>query len=109
MLSRMAVTAILGECLRSLHESGHVEQAIEPTEDTILMGTGTKLDSIAFVTLLTDVEDRLYAEFGREVSIGMDLGDWDDANPFRTVGSLTDHIVRIAGLEPGAPVLGESI
>jgi len=70
---------LIQEAFDSLHEAQLLEQHIDATEDTILIGTGTLLDSIGFVTFITELEDRIQLETGEDFPLV--LGDIYDASP----------------------------
>ena len=58
------------------------------TRDTRLLGAVAELDSMAVVSLITTLEDRL----------GIAVDDDDiDGNAFATVGSLTDFVTKLIG------------
>jgi acyl carrier protein len=59
--------------------------------DTPLLGSESMLDSIAFVTLLLELEEQL-ADEGHDVELTTDAALSAERSPFRTVGSLTDHL-----------------
>jgi hypothetical protein len=74
--------------------------AVEPavasvSADTPLMGQEAVIDSVGFVTLLVGIEQNL----GGAVDLAawfMAQGDRAPAeNPFRTAGSLADHLHRL--------------
>ena len=62
------------------------------TAEVPLTGAGAVLDSVGFVTLLVSVEQELGGAVDLATSF-MAQGDPDaPENPFRTVGSLADHV-----------------
>ena len=62
---------------------------------TILLGSGAILDSVGFITLLVELEQKLANSVDLSASF-MNQETVDEAgHPFRTVGSLTDHIERL--------------
>jgi acyl carrier protein len=62
------------------------------TAEIPLTGTEAILDSVGFVTLLVSIEQKLSGAVDLAASF-MAQGDPDaPENPFRTVGSLADHL-----------------
>jgi hypothetical protein len=62
------------------------------TAESRLTGSGAVLDSIGFVTLLVSIEQNLNGRVDLAASF-MAQGNPDSSeNPFRTVGSLADHL-----------------
>jgi acyl carrier protein len=63
--------------------------------DTALVGQTAAVDSMGFVLLLVALEQRLGGTVDLSTSF-MELGDREDeSNPFRTVGSLAQHIEQL--------------
>jgi acyl carrier protein len=68
-------------------------QQLEKRRDSLLLETGTVLDSMAVVNLLVFVEDEVKAAFGREISLADedDPGSLDPAS-LKTLGTLIDAL-----------------
>jgi len=65
--------------------------------DTVIFGADSPLDSIGFVTFVTDMEDRLSAATGKEISITLlDIDDFNESDPHLTVKRLADFLVRLS-------------
>jgi acyl carrier protein len=69
MLDQDTILALLQESMQGLRRSGIVEADIDVAPDTVLLGTGSSLDSMGFVTFVTDVEERLNRETGQDLYI----------------------------------------
>jgi len=65
-------------------------------ESTPLVGPGSVLDSMALVTLLLDVEQRLEEQAGVSVTLMNEQALSRRHSPFRTIGSLADYIVELS-------------
>lgn len=65
-------------------------------DDTPLFGPDSSLDSLGLVSLLTDVESRVYDELKMEIVIASDRAMSQTRSPFRTVGSLTLFVEDLA-------------
>jgi acyl carrier protein len=72
--------------------SSTVPDCDAPTPDTALIGESAAIDSVALITLLIGVEERL----GGAVDLAASLMAFPDADaldhPFRTIGSLATHL-----------------
>ena len=67
-------------------------QLVDVHEGTLLIGEAAVIDSIGFVTLLVEVEQRLDGQLDLAASF-LDHGTEEgEANPFRTVGTLAHHL-----------------
>lgn len=90
---------LLGVVLKSLREvveaaDGKLNGA---DEQTPLIGSGAVLDSMRLVSLIVDVESRLEEGFGIGVTIADERAMSAKRSPFRTVGSLVDHLQVLVG------------
>jgi hypothetical protein len=88
---------LMRESLDGLRSSGIIEQPFELAPDTVIFGTDSPLDSIGFVTFVTDMEDRLAVATGKDISIALlDIDDFDENNPHLTARRLADFLVRLS-------------
>ena len=62
---------------------------------TSLIGQHGVLDSMGLVTLIVDVEQRLEEEHGIVLILADDRAMSQSKSPFRSVGSLVDHICAL--------------
>lgn len=62
--------------------------------DTILVGPGGVLDSLGLVLFMVSLEERLRAELGKSIALLDEAALADENGPFRTVGSLANHITE---------------
>jgi acyl carrier protein len=81
--------------MRELRESG-VPAAGPPQAsiETPLFGPHGMLDSLGLVHLIVVLEDRLADLFGVNLTLADDKALSERRSPFRTVGSLTDYVVK---------------
>ena len=61
-------------------------------EDTLLLGAGAVMDSVAFITLLIELEQSLNGTIDLSETFVDSGGMEADRNPFRTVGRLAELI-----------------
>ncbi len=97
MLEKHEVIALLQESLQSLRRSGIIETDIVVDTDTVLLGTGSSLDSIGFVTFVTDVEERLNRKTGKDLYIV--LTDLEELYPGAlqlSASMFSDYLLRLA-------------
>ena len=92
MLSVDEVRKIIIDSLDALNEEKEASALIQVTHDTILLGSGSQLDSLDFILLVTDLEERLHSATGREIEVAAPLESFEDQNPFRSVSTLSEHI-----------------
>jgi acyl carrier protein len=80
----------------TVSEAG-VQRPAEIGESTALVGPDSVLDSMALVTLVLDVEQRVQEQLGVAVSLMNEQALSRRRSPFRTIGTLTDYILEISG------------
>ena len=85
------------EIIINVLQDNNVEsEALEhPTEDTKLFGEGGALDSLALVSVITDLEEEIYDEFDKQVTLADEKTMSRRSSPFGTVGSLRDYIYML--------------
>lgn len=99
MLTKEEVQNIIRDSIIAINEEKQGGEQISVAEDTVLMGSGTVLDSLDFILLVTNIEERLYASTKQQIQLVDDMGAFDYNNPFRTAASLSDHIISVIGTE----------
>ncbi|HAH07197.1 MAG TPA: hypothetical protein DCM05_11865 [Elusimicrobia bacterium] len=74
---------------------------LDKSPDTVLLGEGSRLDSLGLVNLIVAVETRVEQDFHETIGLADALGTLaPGGGPFRTVGALAEHV---AGLLKDAP------
>lgn len=95
-MNKDQIIAIMAESATSLHESGLIAEKFEVTPTALVFGEGSPLDSIGFVTFVTDVEERLCAATNKDIAVAvMDIDNFDESNPVLSVDKLADYLVRL--------------
>jgi len=83
--------------LDNLHDSGMLADKVVATADTVLLGVGANLDSVGFVTFVTDLEERLSRELGRDVFFVLDeIQDFNVTNPFLSASVFANYMTRLS-------------
>ena len=102
MVSREQALQLIQDSLSSLQRVGLIEKEVTVSEDTVLLGTGSALDSIAFVTFVTDLEERLDRESNQEIYIVLDeIHEFNAGNTSVPVGVLARYIEGLTGVHEG--------
>jgi acyl carrier protein len=90
--------ALIQEAMLNLRRAGLLDKEIVVDEDTILLGMGSELDSLAFVTLVSDLEDGLSRETGRDQFLVLDdLHEFNGDNPSLSVRTLAPYLTELSG------------
>jgi acyl carrier protein len=88
---------LIQNSLDNLQESGMLAEKVSVNLDTVLLGVGATLDSLGFVTFVTDLEDRLTRELGREVFFVLDdIQDFNITNPFLSASVFANYMVKLS-------------
>lgn len=82
-MEEQQVMSIFQDSTDSLFRSELIPEKIKIDKDTVLLGKGSVLDSVAFITLFSEIEDRLMQKTGSEVII-----DYNQLHEFNTDKSV---------------------
>src|SRR4051794_35650862 len=97
MMAADDMIELMRESIDGLHTSGIIEKPFGLSSETVIFGADSPLDSIGFVTFITDMEDRLGALTGKDISITLlDIDDFNESDPHLTVKRLVDFLVRLS-------------
>jgi len=83
-----AVFAAVDEVNEQLPKGVHIEKSL----DAPLYGASGKLESLDFVTLIMEVEEKINAEFGTDITIADDNLLSKEKSPFSTLGTLIEYL-----------------
>ena len=98
MITHEQSIALIRESIDGLRRAGLLEHDIDVDETTVLLGIGSRLDSVSFVTLISDLEDRLSRETGKDLFLVLDeLHVFNSEEPSLTVRTLAPYLVDVAG------------
>ncbi len=86
------IEKIIVEALEDINEDLESEALEEPTCETKLFGEGGALDSLALVSVITDIEEAVEEKFGKHITIADEKAMSLKRSPFSTVGTLTEYV-----------------
>jgi len=88
---------LIRQSFDSLQSSGLVVLEKPVDSATVLIGPDSQLDSVAFVSFLTDLEERLSRASGKELFLVLgDIAESSNAAASLTVDTLARYILKIA-------------
>ena len=91
------------DSLSSLRRGGLIQADLTITGGTVLLGSGSALDSIAFVTFVTDVEERLNRATGHELYLVLtDIHEFNDEDAYLSAATLARYIAGMPELRATA-------
>ncbi|RBQ32738.1 hypothetical protein CRU92_03210 [Arcobacter sp. FW59] len=86
------IEQIIIETLKELNEELENELFINPTSKTKLYGGTGALDSLALVSFITDLEDKISDKFEKNIILADEKAMSAKTSPFRNVETLTLYI-----------------
>lgn len=89
------IETIIIETLIELNEELENEELKTPSKDTKIYGAGGVLDSLALVSLITDLEERLSDEFNIDIVLADEKAMSQRTSPFRNVESLSLYAEKL--------------
>jgi acyl carrier protein len=97
MITAEEVDAIIFHALETLNAESGPDEQIEISTATPLFGADSKIDSLGFVSLISDVEIALNVGFGLDISLADDRATSQSESPYDTAETLRDYILELAG------------
>ena len=94
-MSTERIIGAVGLAIDKINRSRQIDRKLGKSLESVLLGPGGNLDSLALVSLIIGVEEKIEEEFEITVTITDDLVMSGELSPFRTVGSLVEHIAGL--------------
>ncbi len=92
------VLQLMQESFDSMQRSGMFEEAVTVNSDTVILGSGSSLDSLGFVTFISDMEERVSDESGEDhYLILTEIHEFNSEEAFLSAGTLAQYIEKITG------------
>jgi hypothetical protein len=96
MITEEFALQAINDSLSSLQRTGLIKKEVTIDKNTVLLGTGSPLDSVTFVTLVADLEDRLNRETGQELSLVLnEIHEFNVNVPYLTAETLSRYMVKV--------------
>jgi len=97
-MDRAAIIGIIQQSFEGLVKANLIPERdrIAINENTILFGGDSPLDSLSFVTLVSDVEDRMNMHSTNDLAIDLtEIDNFSVEEPNLTVAKLADFLVDL--------------
>lgn len=88
------IVASLYTVIDVLNEQLPKGSKLEKSPELVLVGPDSAVDSFTLINLVVETEARISEDFGLEVTLVDLVGLPMEHNPFRTLGSLADDLVK---------------
>ncbi len=96
-LTEESALALIFEAITNLNAERDAESQIPLSLDTALFGGASLLDSLALVSVISDVEMAVSDTIGEAVSLTDDQALSQEVSPFTTVRTLATYILQVIG------------
>lgn len=95
MLTSDAIDAIIFRALAALNAERADDAQIQASPATPLFGVDSAIDSLEFVSVITDVETALNVDHGLSIALADDRALSRAQSPYDTVATLRDYILEL--------------
>lgn len=89
------VLQIVIDAVKDINEEIEKVELEAPSRETVLYGPAGNLDSLSLVSLVVDIEGRVFDSFGRAVVLADEKAMSQRSSPFRSVGALADYLAKL--------------
>lgn len=89
---QQTIEKVILEALEEINEELENENLNNPTSETKLYGGSGALDSLALVSFITDLEERISDEFDKDIVLADEKAMSQRTSPFRSIEALTNYI-----------------
>ena len=86
------IEKIIIDTLKELNEELENDYFINPNSKTKLYGGNGAMDSLALVSFIADLEDKISDEFEKDIVLADEKAMSAKTSPFRNIESLTSYI-----------------
>ena len=101
MLTQQQISEVVRDSLVAVNDEKPADDRFTVNEETVLLGSGSALDSLDFILVVSNVEDRLLSLTGKQYQLVSGMEAFDGDHPFRTASTLSAHIMSVLGTPGG--------
>lgn len=92
---REHIIEIISKAVADIGEELENETLLHVNEETKLFGQGGALDSLSLVSLIADVEEKIYDAYERSIVLADERAMSQRTSPFRDIKSLSDYVEKL--------------
>ena len=89
------IEKIIIDTLKELNEDLKNDSFINPNSKTKLYGGNGAMDSLALVSFIADLEDKISDEFEKDIILADEKAMSQKTSPFRDVETLTNYVQKL--------------
>ena len=87
---------IIQQAFDNMHSGGLIDNYQIVKEDTAILGGNSILDSIGFITLFSEIEERIQEKSDLDIYLILDeISDFDINAPYLSAGTIASYIVEL--------------
>ena len=96
MIAIINALELMQNSVDSMHRSSILNKSVVISSDTVILGSDSFLDSLGFVTFISDLEERVCSVEGKDhYLILTDIHDANADEAFLSAGALAAYIEKI--------------
>ena len=99
MIKHEEVLKLIKDEIGYINESFKLKKSIEPNENTVILGPNSSFDSLAFVHLVSAIEDWMDDNYDIMIVLADEKAVVNPNGPFNNVGTLATHTVNLVNAE----------
>lgn len=88
------VTKAIFSAIDEVNQQLPKEKKLEKSNNTVLIGQSTKLDSLGQVNLIVAIEEKIEENFDTAITLTDELAMSHENSQFHTIGSLCEYITK---------------
>ena len=92
---RQKIEQVIVDSLTELNEELENKELSNPNKETKLYGGNGVLDSLALVSFITDLEERVSDEFDKDIVLADEKAMSQRTSPFRNIETLVIYIEKL--------------
>ena len=93
MIQKNEIINLLYECIDELNQTNGTE--LIKDVNTKLVGTGSELDSMDFVSLIVAIEEKISDKYDVNISITAEKAMSQKNSPFRTIDTFAEYLLTL--------------
>jgi hypothetical protein len=98
LMKTVRALELMQDSFNSMMRSGLLEDEVEVSPETVLLGVGSSPDSLGFITFFSDLEERISADSSQEHYLVLtEIHEFNTEQAFLSAGALAQYIEKITG------------
>ena len=94
-MNLQTIRTLIIDSLKEYNQELQSKELQNPTIDTMLYGSSSALDSLGLVYIVSDLEDKIYQNFGKSIVLADERAMSQKTSPFRSVETLANYIQNL--------------